>query len=90
MPSYELRLTRTLTFWGLSNSGKPRWRRVRSRLTVLVHGVQDQDSWQLELDRVAQEFDLGNTWKLLSSRPIVSMSDATLETDEPGDDQEHE
>jgi len=88
MPSYELRLVRTLAFWGLSKSGKPRWRRVRSRLTILVHGVQDQDSWQLELDRVAQEFDLGDTWKLLSSRPIVSMSDATLDTDEPGDDQE--
>jgi hypothetical protein len=88
MPSYEIRLTRTLTFWGLSKSGKPRWRRVRSRLTILVHGVQDEASWQRELDRISQEFDLGNTWKLLSSRPIVSTSDATLETDEPGDFQE--
>jgi len=90
MPSYEIRLARILTFWGLSNSGKPRLMRVRSRLTILTHGVQDQDSWQLELDRIAQEFDLGGTWKLLSSRPIMWTSDATLETDEPGDDQEHD
>jgi hypothetical protein len=82
MPSYEIRLVRTLGFWGLSRSRKPRWRRIQSRLTIRAE-VQDEASWYQELDRIAQEFDLGNTWKLQATRRIEPGSSTN-----PGADQE--
>jgi hypothetical protein len=70
MTSYEIRLFRTLRFWGLSRSRKPRWKIVRSCLVLRVEGIQDEASWDLALKKISQEFDLGRTWKFLSSKRI--------------------
>ncbi len=70
MPGYEIRLARTLGFWGLSRSRKPRWRVVRSSLVLKVYGLEDEASWNQELARISQEFDLGRSWKFVSSRRI--------------------
>jgi hypothetical protein len=70
MTSYEIRLVRTLRFWGLSRSRKPRRRIVRSCLVLRVEGIQDEASWNLEMEKISQEFELGRTWKFLSSKRI--------------------
>jgi hypothetical protein len=68
MPSYEIRLARTLRFRELSRSRKPRV--VRSSLVLRFYGIEDPGSWSQKLVRMSQEFDLGRSWKFVSSRRI--------------------